>query len=354
MVDHVVIMAGGAGKRLWPASHERRPKQFMTVQGKYSLFCSTVNRAAALNISGKIVVVTHKDHIAAAVEDAARLPEGIREKLVLLAEPEARNTAPALAFAASWLKEQGARSDSSVLVLAADHLIQDIKGFTADVESASQLAARGFLVVYGIQPDSPSTGYGYIEAGAEEAPGYRVLSFKEKPDLKRAEEFLSAGNYFWNSGMFTYRLDVFAGELKKGTPAMITPFESGFHSPVVREDNKISIVEPDKDLSLLYATLPKDSIDYALMEKSGKIAMVKAGFDWNDVGSWDVIADLAPEPGKAVFETGGCGNFVYGDIPVAFCGVDDLIVVMEKGKLLICKKGESQLVREAAEFFTKK
>ncbi|OQY31767.1 MAG: hypothetical protein B6241_13195 [Spirochaetaceae bacterium 4572_59] len=353
MVDHVIIMAGGAGKRLWPASHGSRPKQFMTVQGEESLFCSTVNRAASLNISGKIVVVTHKDHIEAALEDAAVLPEQIRKKLVLLAEPEARNTAPALAYAASWLKKDKENNKASVLVLAADHLIQDIASFGKDVESASCLAARGFLVVYGIQPDFPSTGYGYIEAGAEEASGYKVVSFKEKPDLKKAEEFLSAGNYFWNSGMFTYKLDVFTKELLASEADMIMPFHESYSSPEARIENRIMVVEPDAALTTLYASLPKDSIDYALMEKSSLIAMVQAGFDWNDVGSWDVIADLAPEPAQPVFETGGSGNFVYGDIPVAFCGVDDLIVVMEKGKLLICKKGESQLVKEAAEFFQK-
>lgn len=354
MVDHVIIMAGGAGKRLWPASHRSRPKQFMTVQGEDSLFCSTVNRAASLNINGKIVVVTHKDHIEAALEDAAVLPDQIRKKLVLLAEPEARNTAPALAYAASWLKKEEKNEKASVLVLAADHLIQDLSTFGDNVESASSLADKGFLVVYGIQPDFPSTGYGYIEAGSEEAPGYKVLSFKEKPDQKKAEEFLKAGNYFWNSGMFTYRLDVFTKELLANEADMIKPFQDSYSSPAARIENSITVVEPDAALTTLYASLPKDSIDYALMEKSSVIALVKAGFDWNDVGCWDVIADLSPEPSQPVFETGGSGNFVYGDVSVAFCGVDDLIVVMEKGKLLICKKGDSQLVKDAAEFFKDK
>ena len=354
MVNHVIIMAGGAGKRLWPASHETRPKQFMTVQGEDSLFCSTVKRAAGLNIPGRIVVVTHKDHITAAVEDAALLPEDVRNKLVLLAEPEARNTGPALAYAASWLMETDSSDKSSVLVLAADHLIQDVQTFARDVESASSLAAEGFLVVFGIQPDFPSTGYGYIEAGEEKTPGFKVISFKEKPDQDRAEKFLAAGNYFWNSGMFTYRLDTFRKELSAATPGMTSPFENGFTPPLSRKEKGITIVEPDRNLTGLYASLPKDSIDYALMEKSSLIAMIRAGFDWNDVGSWDVIADLSPEPSQAVFETGGSGNFVYGDIPVAFCGVDDLIVVMEKGKLLICKKGQSQLVKDAAEFFRDK
>lgn len=352
MIDHVVIMAGGAGKRLWPASHESRPKQFMTVQGEDSLFRSTLKRAAALDLPGLIVVVTHKNHLAAAAKDAALLPEEIRKKLVLLAEPEARNTAPALAYAASWLEERTGRRDETLLVLAADHLIRDVEGFKKDTAAAAELAARGALVVYGIRPDRPSTGYGYIEAGAPSSPGFEVRSFKEKPDEATAAAFLQAGNYYWNSGMFTYRLDRFLDELAAGTPQMILPFREGFRSPPSRREEEVLLVEPDPALEALYASLPKDSIDYALMEKSKAIAMVEARFDWNDVGSWDVIADLAPPSSQRVFQTGGQGNFVYGDIPVAFCGVDDLIVVVEKGKLLICKKGRSQLVKEAAEFFS--
>ena len=354
LIDHVIIMAGGAGKRLWPASHSERPKQFMTVQGASSLFCSTVKRAASLNLSGKIVVVTHKNHVPAALEDASSLPEEIRSKLVLLAEPEARNTAPALSYAAAWLNKEDGNDKAVVLVLAADHLIDDVESFSKDVEDASVLAEKGFLVVFGIKPGFPSTGYGYIEAGEKEASGYKVLSFKEKPDQKTAEEFLKAGNFFWNSGMFTYRLDTFAEELKAGTPDMIIPFEKGITFPASEVSEQVTFVNPDAQLTQLYKSLPRDSIDYALMEKSENIAMVSARFDWNDVGSWDVIAQLNPPSRQPVFETGGNGNFVYGDIPVAFCGVNDLIVVMEKGKLLICKKGASQQVKAAAEFFSEK
>ena len=349
MVDHVIIMAGGAGKRLWPASNGSKPKQFMTVQGSESLFQGTVNRAASLGIDGKILVVTHKDHIRAALEDSRSLPAELRGKMVLLAEPEARNTGPALAYAAAWLRGHAGGEDSSALVLAADHLIRDVEGFGKDVESASVLAERGSLVVYGIKPDFPSTGYGYIEAGAEDAPGFKVTSFKEKPDQKTAEDFLKAGNYLWNSGMFTYKLSVFQDELRKGTPAMQTPFDGAYSGPESYVENDITVVMPDGPLSELYASLPRDSVDYALMEKSDLISMVPSGFDWNDVGSWDIIADLNPPAEQPVFVAEGEGNFVYSDIPVAMCGVDNLIVVIKNGKALICRKGESQLVKGAAE-----
>jgi len=349
MVDHVIIMAGGAGKRLWPASNNSKPKQFMTVQGKDSLFLSTVKRAAALNISGKILVVTHKDHVGAALEDSRSLDAAIRRKLVLLAEPQARNTGPALAYAASWLKALSAGQDSSVLVLAADHLIRDVDQFSRDVEDASVLAGMGHLVVYGIKPEFPSTGYGYIEAGSEIGPGYKVLSFKEKPDQKRAEEFLKAGNYLWNSGMFTYKISVFEEELLSGSPDMQKPFLPSLAGPSPSDEEGVTVIMPDDAISSLYASLPRESIDYALMEKSGKIAMVRSGFDWNDVGSWDVIAELNPPPEVPVFTGGTDSNFVYSDIPVALCGVEDLIVVIKNGKALVCRKGESQLVKDAAE-----
>ncbi len=349
MVDHVIIMAGGAGKRLWPASNNSKPKQFMTVQGKDSLFLSTIRRAAFLNISGKILVVTHKDHVNAALEDCRSLEDDIREKLVILAEPEARNTGPALAYAAAWLKNDSEGADSTVLVLAADHLIRDVEQFSRDVESASVLAGQEYLVVYGIKPDFPSTGYGYIEAGSETGPGFKVLSFKEKPDQKRAGEFLKAGNYLWNSGMFTYKVSTFQTELQSGSPAMQVPFQSGAALPSSVRENGITVVRPDDALAVLYASLPKESVDYALMEKSRRIAMVRSGFDWNDVGSWDVIADLDPPPEVPVFAGKSENNFVYSDIPVALCGVEDLIVVIKNGKALICRKGESQLVKDAAE-----
>ena len=349
MVDHVIIMAGGAGKRLWPASNNSKPKQFMTVQGNDSLFGGTIKRAASLGISGKILVVTHKDHIPAALEDSASLPDDIRAKLVLLAESEARNTGPALAYAAAWLKENTEDLDSSVLVLAADHLIEDLAQFKKDVEDASVLASRGNLVVYGIKPDFPSTGYGYIEAGKEEAPGFRVVSFKEKPDLATAEKFIEAGNYLWNSGMFTYKLSVFEQELLKGTPHMQKPFLPSLKCPEARVENSVTVVMPDAAITALYASLPRESVDYALMEKSSRIAMVRSGFDWNDVGCWDIIADLNPEPEQPVFDSSKGSNFVYSDIPVALCGVEDLMVVIKNGKALICKKGESQLVKDAAE-----
>ncbi len=348
MVNHVIIMAGGGGKRLWPASSNSQPKQFMTVQGGKTLFTGTIERAASLGIDGKILVVTHKDHVKAALKDCQGLSPETRKRVVILAEPEAKNTGPALAYAAAWLKS--GPEDASALVLAADHLIENLETFREDVQRASLLAERGKLVVYGIPPTSAATGYGYIEAGAKEGPGFVVNSFKEKPTLERAQAFVAAGNYYWNSGMFTYRLSTFEQELSQATPAMMAPFLKGFRPPQGVEEEGVLCIFPDPPLHSLYASLPKESIDYALMEKSRTIGMVPAHFDWNDVGSWDVIAGLnSPENQEGVFIAGGEGNFVHSDIPVALCGVQDLIVIIRNNKALVCKKGQSQLVKDAAE-----
>ncbi len=324
----------------------------MAVDGKESLFSGTIHRAAALGVPGKILVVTHQDHVEAALKACSSYDPKIRQKIVILAEPEARNTGPALAYAAAWLGEYGGR-DSSVLVMASDHLIQNVQAFTEDVKKADLLAQKGDIVVFGIPPAFPATGYGYIETGEPRGPGRRVLSFKEKPEAKQAKDFLKAGNFLWNSGMFAYGLPCFWKELGKAAPELQKPFASAYTSPPALDKEGICLVLPDKGLKALYSSLPRQSIDYALMEKSPQIAMIPSSFDWNDVGSWDVIAGLNPPAGVQTASYEGTGNFVYSDIPTALCGVSDLIVVIKNGRALVCRKGSSQLVRKAAEDFSK-
>ncbi|MCK5737518.1 MAG: NTP transferase domain-containing protein, partial [Spirochaetaceae bacterium] len=185
MVENVIIMAGGAGKRLWPASMGKRPKQFLRVGGNTTLFRGTLDRAFNLGISGNIYVVTHEDHVEAAVEECRSLDIDRRSRVVILAEPIARNTAPALALAASRMILDG-RSDQTCLVMPADHLITPQEGFLASVETAVEEAQQGFIVPFGISPGSPATGYGYIETGESRGSGYDVVSFREKPDGKTA------------------------------------------------------------------------------------------------------------------------------------------------------------------------
>ncbi|MBN2657838.1 MAG: mannose-1-phosphate guanylyltransferase [Spirochaetales bacterium] len=349
MIDHVIIMAGGAGTRLWPASTETRPKQFMKIGGEDSLIISTIKRGFALNHRGYVIIVTHKDHLVPALEECSTLPREMRKRIVILPEPFARNTAPALMLAAAWLRWKG-EAKSSVIVLAADHIINDSEGFKASVEKASQLAEKKRLVPFGVPPLSAETGYGYIEAGEPFNPGLEVLSFKEKPDLKRAVQFVAAGNFYWNSGMFVYPVSLFLDELNEHTPEVVEPFDKiDFQDSHFRTSNDLTFLENIDSITPVYDSVVKISIDYALMEKSRKIAMAEAEFDWNDVGSWDVISEI-DKSGKNIVSVQAENNFVYGEgLQVAFCGVSNLIVVVENGKILICRKGESQLVKEVTE-----
>ncbi len=349
MVQNAVIMAGGAGKRLWPASMGKRPKQFMTVEDDKSLFLGTVEKAFGLGIPGSVYVVTHQDHLEAAVAECDFLPADFRSRVKMLAEPIARNTAPALALAAARMELDGA-ADQTVLVMGADYIISPMDKFAASVDAASKDAEAGFIVPYGIVPTFPSTGYGYIEAGESAGEGFQVRSFREKPDADTAAEYLASGRHFWNSGMFTYRSSVFASELKTHAPdvasVFASPSESWFDAS---DDDGISVYMPSPELAGLYQGCPGISVDYAVMERSSSIRMVKAAFEWNDVGSWDVIAELNPPPFAPVYSHHASGNFVYSEVPVALCGVEDLIVVVSNRRVMVCKKGMSQLVKNAAE-----
>ena len=349
MVENVIIMAGGAGKRLWPASLGKRPKQFLHVDGDTTLFRGALDRAFDLNIRGVVYVVTHEHHVEAAVEECRSLVDERRSRVVILAEPIARNTAPALALAGARM-QLDERREETCLVMAADHLISPMADFAKSVETASEEARGGYIVPYGIVPRDPATGYGYIETGAEAGGGFEVKSFREKPDATTAAEYVSSGRYYWNAGLFTYRNDVFLAELAACSPgidkAFSDPDESWFES---RTDDGIVIYTPAENLRRLYAGCPGISVDYAVMEKTRKIRMVKADFEWNDVGSWDVIAELDNPPDAAVYSYQSERNYVYSDRPVALCGVDDLIVVVANDRVMVCRKGMSQLVKNAAE-----
>ncbi len=349
MVENVFILAGGSGTRLWPASNRAVPKQFLKVRDGKSLLLVTLERALSLGITGEIYVITLKDQLEAVVEECRKLESSQVEKVVILPEPEARNTAPALAAAAGYLTDCG-RGREKVLVMPADHMITPPSQFTRDVEKADDLADAGFLVTFGIKPLYPATGYGYIEAGEREGEGYLIKRFREKPDRKTAEQFLGQDNFYWNSGMFVFSLETFRDELAVHAPDIEGLFR---HIGSPGSSSKVHGVRTILDsarVAELYSSAPKISIDYALMEKSTRRAVVRAGFTWNDIGSWDEMSELmTPLKGEDVVSMVEAeNNFVLSDIPVALCGVDDLIVVQKNGALLICKRGKGQLVKEAA------
>jgi len=200
MIDNIFILAGGSGTRLWPASVKAVPKQFLEVADGKSLLILTIERALALKPSGKIYIITLKDQMDSVISECMKLEEGA-DRIVIVPEPRPKNTAPAIAVAASYLRNTGEGS-SRVLVMPADHLVSPVDIFGKDVEKAAGLAERGFLVTFGIIPSYPATGYGYIESGSVIGEGFRVKEFREKPDRETAEKFIRQGGFYWNSGMF--------------------------------------------------------------------------------------------------------------------------------------------------------
>ncbi len=354
MVDHVLILAGGSGTRLWPASNSKMPKQFLPVQDGKSLLQLTIERALALGIKGNVIIITLKEQLEPIIAECGKIGTG-RDKIKVIPEPAARNTAPAIAIAAEYLKAQsGGQGEETVAVLTADHLITPIEKFSENVRAADQLARQDKLVTFGIPPTRPETGYGYIETAEEMPPGLKVASFREKPDQATAERFVEKGNYYWNSGMFAFKVERYLGELKSLTPEIGDIFAGIGSKGESRRAGEIEVVMEGSEVEKVYQASPKDSIDYAVMEKSTSSAMVKASFDWNDIGSWEEMAALYAEKGSDNTNGGveelvaieSQGNFVYSEQPVALCGVDDLMVVVKNGAVLIAKKGAGQQVKQ--------
>ena len=347
LIENVFILAGGSGTRLWPASNRKNPKQFLEVKEGKSLILLTLERALALSPSVKVFIITLKDQMEGIIAECGKVTKG-RERIHILPEPEAKNTAPAIAACAGYLIEQGSGAEN-VLVMPADHLIEPFDRFRSDVEKACALAGEGYLVTFGIKPSFPATGYGYVEMGDTVLEGFKVRSFKEKPDEATAEEFISRGN-LWNSGMFVFTLNRFWEELEAGSPVIARTFKGIGKNQTIRRQDDIKVIMDNQVTAGVYGKSPRDSIDYAVMEKCGRSALVRASFNWNDIGSWDEMATLGGRKDEEnCFTVNSSGNYILSDIPVALCGVDDLVVVQKNGALLICRKGSGQLVKEAVE-----
>lgn len=343
---HPVVLSGGSGTRLWPLSRQDRPKQFLALLGTRSLFQETVLRASRIHGAQPPIVVCSEAHRFTVGEQLQALDVGTP---TLLLEPAARNTAPAIALAAhaALAREAGA----VLLVMPADHLIDDEAAFRAAVACAGAQADAGWLVTFGIRPTHAETGYGYILRGdALDAGVDRVARFVEKPDAATAREYLDGGQHAWNSGMFLMRADAYLAELARHAPAIADAAREAFDG--ARAD--LDFVRVDVDA---FAASPSDSIDYAVMERTDRAAVVPVSCGWSDIGSWSSLWDVALRDGD--------GNRTDGDVIavdtrdslvraadgrlVATLGVDNLVVVDTPDATLIAAKDRVQDVKRVVD-----
>ncbi len=325
----VVIMAGGSGTRLWPLSRSSLPKQFIPLMGEDTMFQATIMRLRNISINS-ITVICNYEHRFIVADQISKL----KLKCKIILEPIGRNTAPAIALAAIDQKKE----DSLLLVLAADHYIKDIDSFENAINMSIPDANEGKLITYGIVPSSPNENYGYIKKGKKIGSGYKVVEFIEKPSKEKAKKLLNSQNYFWNSGMFLFRSDVYLSELKKYRPDI---YDCCLNSIVTskRDDYFVTIKEE------VFRTCQSDSIDYAVMENTSQAHMVPMNAGWSDLGSWSSLWDIKRKDKK--------GNFIHGDIIshqtsnsflysekqlMATINLDDIVVVASEDVIMISDK----------------
>ncbi|MBE1298307.1 MAG: mannose-1-phosphate guanylyltransferase/mannose-6-phosphate isomerase [Alteromonadaceae bacterium] len=334
-------MAGGTGSRLWPLSRELMPKQFLQLTNEQTMLQDTVERLSGLEIYDPVVICNEEHRFIAA--EQLRSINCLDNNIIL--EPVGRNTAPAVCLAAIYAEAQ--KSDPILLVLAADHAIVDAAEFRKKIAIATKLAESGKLVTFGIVPNSPETGYGYIRKGEQIQGGdaFEVSEFVEKPDLQTATNYLNSGDYAWNSGMFMFRASKFLEEINKYRPDIFN---------VCVE----SLAKLDKDLDFVrviesvFRTCPSESIDYAVMEKTEDAVVMPIDIGWNDVGSWSALWDIGDKDSDGnvhkteVMSVNSEGNYVYSENGiVGTVGLKDTVIVQTKDALLVAAKDSVQEVK---------
>lgn len=342
-----VILSGGAGTRLWPVSRRTYPKPFMEVGDGESLLKKTLNRALAVGIGSEVLTVTARDHFFITRDEFRGTIADENARFLL--EPVGRNTAPALAMAALDIERRHGPK-AQMLVLPADHLIRDLDLFGAAVQSARKLASAGYLVAFGIVPTRAETGFGYVRAGEDCAEGGRVIeAFVEKPDAPTAQAYVDSGDYSWNSGMFCFAAGDLLAAMAETCPGLLAAARSCYAKVLPGA----APVEFDRDS---FASMPDISIDYAVMEKASRRAVVPAAFDWNDIGSWKAISDLeaGDEMGNqtqgpvVLVDSRNCFVQSKGRL-VAAVGVDDLVIVDTGDAVLVSAREKAQAVKQVVD-----
>lgn len=339
MKINAVIMAGGSGSRLWPLSRSSLPKQFLSITEDPTLFQSTIERIAELNIHS-ITTICNEDHRFFVAEQLSQ----INKNSSIILEPEGRNTAPAIALSAFNMKD-----DSLMLVMPSDHVIKNSSIFNSKIMDAIGLAESGKLVTFGIVPSNPNTGYGYIEKGKPLGNGFLVSAFKEKPSKDNADKYIESGDYLWNSGIFLFKKSVYLKELEKHSPKIFNACKKVYENQKVDHD----YIWLERDL---FKSCPSDSIDYAVMENTLDAAVIPLDVGWNDLGSWSSIWENSEKDHN--------NNHLKGDVLahnskdsyvssenqlISVIGVDNIIVVATKDAVLVCNKNKSQDVKEITE-----
>ena len=335
-----VVLCGGNGTRLWPVSRENLPKQFLKIFDNESLYQMTLKRNSG--ICDEVCIISNANQFFLALDQFEELKNDVKYKtFTALVEPFGRNTAGAIAFGAFL-------NDDILFVTPSDHKIDANEKYYEAIKKAEKFAKEGYLVVFGIKPKYPETGYGYIETDGE-----NVIKFHEKPDFETAQKYIETGNFYWNSGMFMFHSKTYLDELKKYAPEVYENAKTAMENAKTGEYIRILSEDMEK--------IPDVSIDYAVMEKSRKIKFVELDVDWNDVGSFDALDKEfeKDENGNTkrdnLVAVNATNNFVFGKYKtIALSHVDDLIVVDTPSALLVTKKGKSQTVREVVKILKEK
>jgi len=335
---YAIILAGGSGSRLWPLSRELYPKQLLNLNSDKSLLQSTFVRLKHFMPAENIISITNIKH----ASNVKSQLENLAGDVNVLSEPLGKNTAPAIALATKFIQQKNTSDDPVILVVPSDHLIENNEEFMNTVKKGEKLAQEGYIVTFGIEPNYPETGYGYINILDEKLlDGFKVKEFVEKPDAITAQKYIDAKTYFWNSGIFMFKASVMVEEFKKLSPEIYSQM------------SEFDFSTSDKIEYNLFEKMPSISIDYAIMEKSDKIALVKMQSDWNDLGSWQSLYDMSKKDQHNnvmighVLDEGSKNSFVYSSSKlVATIGLEDIVLVETDDAILACKKDKTQDVKK--------
>ncbi len=339
-----IILAGGSGSRLWPLSRELYPKQLIKLDGNESLLQSTFKRLNSSIKANNIISITNIKHS----PDVKFQLNQIDSSSIILSEPMGKNTAPAIACTLEFIK-QTASEDEIVIIVPSDQLVKDIKSFNKTVKAGEKLAKEGYIVTFGIKPTYPETGYGYINVDSKLDAGFKVKQFVEKPDVETAKKYINEGTFYWNAGIFMGKVSTILKEFKKYSPEIYNNLA------------KLNFAE-DKSIKYgVYEEMPSISIDYAVMEKSDKIALVELKSDWNDLGSWQSLYDVREKDIDSNVVNGNViannvkNSFIYSTKKlVAVSGLEDVIIVETEDAIMACKKDKSQEVKKIYDELKKK